>query len=80
MSAFATADTGVSTGKGSKKLAPSWGKIANIGGDQIRPVAIETIKVIGGTFETVRIEWKSGGLDSKVWVVDDFPFPVKAAL
>ena len=29
-------------------------------------------------FETVQIAWKTGGVTSKVWVVDDFPFPIKA--
>jgi len=78
LSAFATADTGLS-GKGPVKFSvPSWGKIANIGGQQIRPTEIQTIEVPGGTFESVLITWKTGGALNKVWVVDDFPFPVKA--
>lgn len=72
LSAYATKNT-------EKKFsAPSWGKIANIGGEQIIPRALETISVSAGTYDTVRIEWKTGGLQSKVWVVDDFPFPIKA--
>jgi len=79
LSAYATKDIGVS-GKGSQPFSnPSWGKIANIGGQQIIPTALETISVPAGTYDTVRIEWKTGGADSKVWVVDDFPFPVKAS-
>jgi len=58
---------------------PSWGKIANIGGQQIIPTALETVSLPAGTYDTVRIEWKTGGADSKVWVLDDFPFPVKAS-
>jgi len=58
---------------------PSWGKIANIGGQQIVPTALETIIVQAGTYDTVRVDWKTGGKISQVWVADDFPFPVKAS-
>ena len=58
--------------------AKSWGKIGNIGGEQVIPTALETITVPAGTFETVLISWKTGGSTSNVWIVDDFPFPIKA--
>ncbi|HXV67019.1 MAG TPA: peptidase [Nitrosopumilaceae archaeon] len=78
LSAYATKNIG-SDPKGEKSFtAPSWGKIANIGGEQIIPTALETITVPDGTYDTVRIEWKTGGQQSKVWVVDNFPFPIKA--
>jgi len=65
--------------KGPKKFsAKSWGKIANIGGEQVVPLAIEKVTVKAGTFDTVVISWKTGGVRSNVWVVDNFPFPVKA--
>jgi len=65
--------------KGPKKFsAKSWGKIGNIGGEQVIPTAIETINVKAGTFDTVLISWKTGGVSSKIWVVDGFPFPIKA--
>lgn len=65
--------------KGPKKFsAKSWGKIGNIGGEQIIPTAIEKVTVPAGTYDTVLISWKTGGATSKVWVVDDFPFPIKA--
>ncbi len=65
--------------KGPKKFsAKSWGKIGNIGGEQIIPTAIETVKVKAGTYDTVLVSWKTGGAISKVWVVDGFPFPIKA--
>jgi hypothetical protein len=65
--------------KGPKKFsAKSWGKIGNIGGEQVIPTAIEKINVKAGTFDTVLISWKTGGAVSKVWVVDGFPFPIKA--
>jgi hypothetical protein len=78
LSAFATGcDEG---GKeGPKAFADkSWGKIANIGGEQVIPTLIEDVTVPAGTFETIMISWRTGGSDSNVWVVDDFPFPVKA--
>ena len=65
--------------KGPKKFsAKSWGKIGNIGGEQIIPTAIEKVTVPAGIYDTVLISWKTGGATSKVWVVDGFPFPVKA--
>ncbi|MFQ5440793.1 MAG: peptidase, partial [Nitrosopumilaceae archaeon] len=79
LSAFATGyDEG---GKeGPKKFSDkSWGKIGNIGGEQVVPTALETITTPAGTFDTVLITWKTGGATSKVWILDDFPFPVKAS-
>jgi len=77
LSAFATGYT--DGGKTPKAFtAKSWGKIGNIGGEQVIPTAIEKVTVPAGTFDTVLITWKTGGATSKVWVVDDFPFPVKA--
>jgi len=65
--------------KGPKKFsAKSWGKIGNIGGEQIIPTAIEKVTVKAGTYDTVLVSWKTGGATSRVWVVDGFPFPVKA--
>jgi len=79
LSAYATKNT-ASDSTGEKKFsAPSWGKIANIGGEQIIPTALETVTVPAGKYDTVRVQWKTGGLQSKVWVVDGFPFPVKAS-
>ena len=79
LSAYATNSPGDAV-KGPKKFsAPSWGKIGNIGGEQIIPTAIKTITVPEGTFETVVIQWKTGGYFNNVWIVDDFPFPIKAS-
>jgi len=57
---------------------PSWGKFPNIGGVQIVPTALEQVTVPAGTFDTVLIQWNIGGTQSKVWVVDGFPYPIKA--
>lgn len=79
LSAFATSYGGQG-GEGPKEFkAPSWGKIGNIGGEQVKPLALETITTSAGTFETVKIGWKTGGKASNIWIVDGFPFPVKAS-
>ena len=79
LSAFATSYGGEG-GEGPKKFsAKSWGKIGNIGGEQVLPTSIEEVTVPAGTFESVLVTWRTGGYTSKVWVVDEFPFPVKAS-
>ena len=80
LSAFATSYEG-SSGTGAKQFnMPSWGKIANIGGEQILPKEVRTIYVRGGTFEdAISLEWRTGGSTSKVWIVDEFPFPIRAS-
>jgi hypothetical protein len=79
LSSFATADIAQS-GKGPKAFSlPSWGKIANIGGEQVAPIGQQEITVPNGQYDTVVIGWKSGGKTSHIWVVDEFPFPVKAS-
>ena len=78
LSAFATSDDSAG-GKGPKEFsATSWGKIGNIGGEQVLPMNLETITIRAGTYDTVLVGWKTGGTLSKIWLVDDFPFPIKA--
>ena len=79
LSAFATSYGGEG-GEGPKKFsAPSWGKIGNIGGEQVRPYQlVPNLRVSAGVFDTVDISWKTGGKRSHIWVADEFPFPVKA--
>ncbi len=78
LSAFATGHEG-GGGEGPKAFtSTSWGKIGNIGGEQVMPTAVESVTVPAGTYESVLVTWKTGGATSKVWVVDGFPFPVKA--
>lgn len=78
LSAFATSYDG-GTDKGPKAFdRPSWGKIANIGGEQVKPLEATAETVRAGTFDTVVIGWKTGGIESRIWVVDEFPFPIKA--
>jgi len=78
LSSFATAEID-QPGKGPKAFSKvSWGKIANIGGEQVSPIGMETITVPAGEYNTILIGWKAGGITSHINVVDDFPFPVKA--
>jgi len=79
LSAFATSYGGEG-GEGPKEFrAVSWGKIGNIGGQQVAPTGLETVFTPAGTFDTVLVTWKTGGAESKIWVLDEFPFPVKAS-
>ena len=78
LSSFATAEID-QPGKGPKAFSkPSWGKIANIGGEQVSAIGMETITVPAGQYDTILIGWKAGGITSHISVVDDFPLPVKA--
>ena len=78
LSSFATAEID-QPGKGPKAFSKvSWGKIANIGGEQVSPIGMETITVPAGQYDTILVGWKAGGITSHISVVDEFPFPVKA--
>jgi len=56
---------------------PAWGKIGAIGGAQLIPLREETIIIPAGTVDTVVVGWYSGDWN-EIWIVDDFPYPVKA--
>ena len=55
----------------------AWGKIGAIGGAQLIPIRAEEIITPAGITDTVVVGWYSGN-KNEIWVVDDFPFPVKA--
>ena len=64
--------------------AGSWGKIASIGGSEVRPAGTEQVTFAGAqslcgapSCEATRVTWHKG-VDSNVWVVNEFPFPVMA--
>lgn len=64
--------------------AGSWGKIASIGGSEVRPtgtqqVTFEAAESLCGSnsCDATLVSWHKG-VDSNVWVVNEFPFPVKA--
>ncbi|MEM2759766.1 MAG: hypothetical protein QXU32_07785 [Nitrososphaerales archaeon] len=56
-----------------------WGVIAAIGGGSItvQPIGTETIQAAGQSWDTYVIGWRYGA-DSKIWVKDDFPLPIRA--
>ena len=57
--------------------APYWGKIASIGGSPISPSGQERVTVPGGSFDTTVVSWHKG-VDNKIWINKDMPYPVKA--
>lgn len=64
--------------------AGSWGKIAAIGGSEVKPSGTEQLSFAGAqsvcgapSCETTRVTWHKG-VDSNVWIYNEFPFPVKA--
>jgi hypothetical protein len=62
-----------------KRLSDAnWGRTGSIGGSDLVPKGKETVTVPGGTFETTVLVLHKGQADSKIWVVNEFPFPVKA--
>jgi len=81
LSAFATSYDSGGGDKGPKAFnIPSWGKIANIGGQQVKPLAVESVTVPAGTFDdAIKIGWRTGGYNSHIWILDEFPFPIKAS-
>lgn len=58
--------------------APNWGRSGNIGGSDLKPSGKETITVPAGTYETTVLVLHKGQADSKIWVQNGFPFPIKA--
>ena len=78
MSKYATADGGLMEPIAFRDL--QWNKwFCDLACPQISPKAIETVTVPAGTWEAVLLTWSTlSSQTSKVWIVDDFPFPIKA--
>jgi hypothetical protein len=64
--------------------AGSWGKIASIGGSEVKPAGTQQVTFAGAqslcgapSCDATRVTWHKG-VDSNIWVVNGFPFPVKA--
>jgi hypothetical protein len=64
--------------------APNWGKIASVGGQEIKPSGTQQISFEGAqslcgstSCDATVVTWRKG-VDSRVWVVNEFPFPVMA--
>jgi hypothetical protein len=78
LAAFATANEGDRIHGPQKFSDATWGKIGTIGGAQLIPKRVETIVTPAGTADTVVVGWYSGNNNNEIWIVDEFPYPVKA--
>ncbi|HXV45875.1 MAG TPA: hypothetical protein VD736_04310 [Nitrososphaera sp.] len=56
----------------------NWGRTGSIGGSDLKPSGQETITVPAGEYETTVLVLHKGQADSKIWVMNEFPFPIKA--
>ena len=80
LSAFATGNEDDRIHGPQEFRSATWGKIGPIGGGsnaQLITNRAETITTPAGTVDTVVVGWYSGN-DNEIWIVDNFPFPVKA--
>ncbi len=55
---------------------PAWGRTGSVGGQSVGPLNQEQVTVQGGSFKAWLIGWHKG-VDNKIWVVPEMPFPVK---
>lgn len=58
--------------------SPNWGRTGSIGGSDVKPSGQETITVPAGIFETTVLVLHKGQADSKIWIKNEFPFPIQA--
>ena len=65
---------------GKSLSATAWGKIASIGGSEIKPSGAQEIKVpaFPDNIKTTLISYYKG-VDNKIWVLNEFPYPVMAS-
>lgn len=56
----------------------SWGNVAGTGASPISPAGKEAVTVEGGTFDATVISYSRGNTVNRIWVADNFPYPVKA--
>jgi hypothetical protein len=62
---------------GQSLSAPTWGKLAAIGGSAISPSGAAKVTVPAGTFDTTAISWHYGS-DNNIYVNPNMPYPIKA--
>ncbi|MDQ2684622.1 MAG: hypothetical protein M3Y25_02125, partial [Thermoproteota archaeon] len=62
---------------GQSLSSPSWGKIAAIGGSEIRPSGNAEVTTPAGSFDTTVVSYKKGAT-SNIYVNSNMPYPVKA--
>ena len=59
----------------------SWGSLGPVGGgleSHLIPNRVESITLFDNTFDSIVLGWYENDDDSEIWIVDNFPFPVKA--
>ena len=56
----------------------SWGKLACIGCADLKPMGQATVTVPAGTYDTTVVGWDRGQKQHRIWVLNEFPYPVKA--
>ena len=79
-SAYATTLTWLSAfvpKPGQSLSSPSWGKIAAIGGSEIKPSGGAKVTTPAGEFDTTVVSWHKG-VDNHIYPNKDMPYPVKA--
>ena len=62
---------------GQSLSSASWGKIASIGGPEIKPGGTAKVTTSAGTFDTKVISYHKG-VDNYIYINKDLPYPVKA--
>ena len=80
LSAFATANEDDRIHGPQEFRSATWGTIGPIGGGSDAPLItnrVETITTPIGIVDAIVVGWYSGN-DNEIWIVDNFPFPVKA--
>jgi hypothetical protein len=55
-----------------------WGNVAGTGAATIGPTGSETVVAGGESFETSIITYSRGNVVNRMWVADNFPYPIKA--
>ena len=80
ISAFATGNENDRIHGPQEFSATSWGSLGPVGGgleSYLAPSRVESITLPHTTTESVIIGWDDGN-ENEIWLVDEFPFPVKA--
>ena len=80
LSIFATGNEGDRIHGPQEFRSATWGTLGPIiGGSDAQLITsrVETITTPAGTVDAIVVGWYSGS-DNEIWIVDDFPFPVKA--
>ena len=81
LSAFATANEDDRIHGPQEFRSSAWGKIGPVGGgldSQLITNRVESITTSNWVMDTIVIGWYNEYNDNEMWIVDNFPFPVKA--